>query len=89
MLFQTGYLTIGDYNRDTGMFTLRVPDEEVRRDLATLTTAVAVQQDTYWVSQLGGKLLTEQWDGFFEGLKALYASLPYGPREGSVHEYSF
>jgi len=32
MLFQTGYLTIGDYNRDTGMFTLRVPDEEVRRD---------------------------------------------------------
>ena len=89
MLYQTGYLTIGDYNRDTGVFTLHVPNEEVRRDLATLTTAVTVQQDTYWVSQLGGKLLTEQWDSFFEGLKSLYASLPYGSQEGSVHEFSF
>ncbi|MBR6056602.1 MAG: AAA family ATPase [Victivallales bacterium] len=89
MLFQTGYLTIGDYNPATGMYTLRVPNEEVRRDLATLTTAVTVQQDTYWVSQLGGKLLTGQWDGFFVGLRSLYASLPYGPQEGSVHEFSF
>lgn len=81
MLFQTGYLTIADYNRDTGMYTLRVPDEEVRRDLATLTTAIAALQDTYWVSQLAGKLLTGKWDEFFEGLKSLYASLPYRPKE--------
>ena len=32
ILYQTGYLTIGDFNPLTGMFTLRVPDEEVRRD---------------------------------------------------------
>ena len=89
MLYQAGYLTIEDYNRDTGMFALRVPDEEVRRDLATLTTAVTVQQDTYWVSQLAGKLLTGQWEDFFEGLKSLYASLPYGPKEKSIHEFSF
>ena len=89
MLYQTGYLTITDYNRYTGMFTLRVPDEEVRRDLATLTTAVAARQDTYWVSQLGVKLLSGQWDGFFVGLKSLYAALPYGPQEGNVQEYSF
>ena len=89
MLFQTGYLTITDYNRYTGMFTLRVPDEEVRRDLATLTTAVAARQDTYWVSQLAGKLLSGHLDGFFGGLKSLYASLPYGPQEGNVQEFSF
>ena len=89
MLYQTGYLTIVDYNRETGMFTLCVPDEEVRQDLATLTTAVAARQDTYWVSQLGMKLLSGQWDDFFVGLKSLYASLPYGSTEESVHEYSF
>ena len=89
MLYQTGYLTIVDYNRETGMFTLCVPDEEVRQDLATLTTAVAARQDTYWVSQLGVKLLSGQWDDFFVGLKSLYASLPYGSTEESIHEYSF
>ena len=34
LLFQTGYLTIADC--DAGLFTLRVPDEEVRQDLAAL-----------------------------------------------------
>ena len=89
MLYQTGYLTIADFNTATMCFSLRVPDEEVRRDLATLTTAVAARQDTYWVSQLGGKLLAEKWDEFFEGLKSLYASLPYGAKEKSIHEFSF
>ena len=89
MLYQTGYLTINDFNPLTGMFSLRVPDEEVRRDLAALTAAVAARQDTYWVSQLGGKLLTAEWDEFFTGLKSLYAALPYGSLEGNVHEHSF
>ena len=89
MLFQTGYLTIEDYNRFTGMFTLCVPDEEVRQDLATLTTSIVARQDTAWVSQLGDKLLNAEWDEFFIGLKSLYASLPYGSKEESVHEFSF
>ena len=36
LLFQTG-LTIADCN--AGLFTLRVPDEEVRQDLAALVGA--------------------------------------------------
>ena len=89
MLFQTGYLTIGDFSPATRMYSLRVPDEEVRRDLATLMTAVAADRDTSWGSSLGGMLLNAQWDEFFDGLKALYASLPYGAKEGRVHEHSF
>ena len=88
MLFQTGYLTIEDYNRNTGMFTLRVPDEEVREDLATLTTSIAAQQDTSWVSQLGDSLLNAEWNDFFIGLKSLYAALPYGSTEENIHEFS-
>lgn len=89
MLYQTGYLTIADFNPATKRFTLRVPDEEVRQDLATLMTSVAAKQDTYWVSELGNYLLMAEWDNFFDGLKSLYASLPYGPKEGNVQEYSF
>ena len=89
MLYQAGYLTIDKYDGNTGMFTLRVPDEEVRQDLATLMTAVAAGQDTTWVSEIGAYLLDGEWDGFFTGLKSLYASLPYGAKEKSVHEFSF
>ena len=89
MLYQAGYLTIADYHPEMQFFDLRVPDEEVRRDLSLLTTSVAANQDTYWVSQLGGKLLAGQWEDFFIGLKSLYASLPYGSLEENVHEFSF
>ena len=37
MLYQTGYLTIKDY--EDGDYTLGIPDEEVRRDLLQLVDA--------------------------------------------------
>ena len=89
MLFQTGYLTIKDYNPLTRSYTLGVPDEEVRQDYATLTAAVIANRDTSWVSSLGGQLLNTCWDEFFLGLKSLYAALPYGSLEQSVHEFSY
>ncbi len=89
MLFQSGYLTIRDYNALTHLYTLGVPDEEVRRDLCTLMTGVAANTDMQWAASLGGKLLAEQWDEFFVGLKALYAAMAYGSTETSVHENSY
>ena len=89
MLFQSGYLTIKDYNPLTKSDTLGVPDEEVRQDYATLTAAVIADRDTSWVSSLGGQQLNTCWDEFFLGLKSLYAALPYGSLEQSVHEFSY
>ena len=89
MLYQTGYLTIDYFNPQAGTFTLRVPDMEVRRDLATLMSSVVAGQDTSWVTSLGKKLLRAKWDEFFNGLKSVYAALPYGSTEQNVHEYSF
>jgi len=89
MLYQTGYLTIADYNLYTRMFTLKVPDEEVRQDLASLTAAYMANRSVDWVSSLGGMLLTWQWEDFLDGLKALYAAQPYGSREGRVQESSY
>ena len=64
MLFQTGYLTIKDFS--AGLYTLGVPDEEVRRDLSVLLTGVSANKSTQWASSLGGMLLSENWDYFFD-----------------------
>ena len=89
MLYQSGYLTIRDYQFATGLYTLGVPDEEVRRDLCTMMTGVAADKDMQWAASLGAKMLSEQWDVFFEGLHSLYAAMAYGSKERSVHENSY
>ena len=89
MLFQSGYLTIKDYSSVSGLYTLGVPDEEVRRDLTTLMAGVAANKTMQWASGLGGKLLAGCWDDFFEGLQSLYAAMAYGPTERRVHENSY
>ena len=89
MLYQSGYLTIKDYNPVTESYTLGVPDEEVRRDLCTLMTGVAARTDMQWAASLGQKLLIEAWEDFFDGLKSLYAAMAYGSTEGRVHENSY
>ncbi len=89
MLFQTGYLTIADYDPFSQTYALRVPDAEVRKDLASLTASVAAGQDVSWVARLGKKLLKTRWDEFFDGLRSLYAAMPYGSKEHRVHEFSY
>lgn len=89
MLYQTGYLTIKDYNPYSQTYALAVPDEEVRQDLATLLTGVAANADMVWASSLGKKLLNAKWESFFEGLKALYAGMAYGSLEERAHETSY
>ena len=79
LLYQTGYLTIADCV--DGLFTLRVPNEEVRQDLASLIAGAYAGKDAQWSASLGGKLRAGRWDDFFDGLRCLYAKLPYGARE--------
>jgi len=87
MFYQSGYLTIKDY--DDGLYKLGVPDEEVRRDLAKLVAGAMAGEDMQWAASLGAKLVTAQWPMFFAGLKSLYAHMPYGSLEGTVHEHSY
>ena len=89
MLFQSGYLTVRDYNPDTESYTLGVPDEEVRRDLCALMTGVAANEPVSWAGSLGKKLLGAKWDIVFDGLKSLYAAMAYGPTEKRIHENSY
>ena len=89
LLFQSGYLTVKDFNPLTNLFVLGVPDEEVRQDLCTLMAGVAAGRNSQWAARLGDHLLAEEWDEFFIGLKSLYAAMAYGSTEESVHENSY
>ena len=89
LLQQAGYLTIKDYDPDCEDYTLGVPDEEVRRDLATLVAGVAAGETDVWAANLGKMLLHANWPKVCVGLKSLYAHLPYGPKEGYVQEFSY
>ena len=87
MLYQTGYLTIADYSQ--GLYQLRVPDEEVKRDVAALLAGAWAGRDAQWLASLGVKLRAGKWGEFFEGLRALYAKLPYGSRESFERKNEF
>ena len=87
MLYQSGYLTVKGY--DDGFYKLGVPDEEVRRDLAKMVAGAMADESMQWASALGVKLVTARWPEFFAGLRSLYARMPYGPKEGSVHEHAY
>ena len=89
LLFQAGYLTVKDYDADSEDYTIGVPDEEVRRDLATLIAGVAAGETDVWAANLGKTLLHANWPKFFVGLKSIYAHLPYGPKEDEVQEFSY
>ena len=87
MLYQTGYLTIKDYRG--GRYLLGVPDEEVRRDLLLLVAAQSAEKDETWVGRTVDSLLDGDFEGFFDGLRSLFAHLPYGEKEGRAHEMNF
>ncbi|MBR4603848.1 MAG: AAA family ATPase [Kiritimatiellae bacterium] len=89
LLYQAGYLTIKDYDPDSWLYTLGVPNDEVRRDLCTLMTGVAANEDVQWAESLGDKLRAARWDDVFDGLKALYAAVAYGSTERRVHENAY
>ena len=87
MLYQTGYLTILDFKG--GYFDLGIPDDEVRQDLSALMSGLIADKDTAWASSMGERLVSADWDGFFNGLESLYAGTVYGSTERRPHEYSF
>ena len=89
MLYQGGYLTIKNFKNP--LFTLGIPNEEVRLDLNSLLLQYAAQEE-------GGEtfrdttcfsLMEADFETFFAQLRALYAHLPYGSTETRVPEAAY
>ena len=83
LLYQSGYLTIKDYDRESNIFTLSIPNKEVRSGLGSALsyalarneqslTNRAYLQKAYFKLQREGDI-----DNFMEKLDAFYRSIPY------------
>ncbi|GHV68684.1 ATPase AAA [Bacteroidia bacterium] len=81
LLFQTGYLTIKNYNSQFDLYTLGFPNGEVKRGfLNSLLQSYSVQAGsgyTYNYAQFGTDLLEGNLENFFNRLTSFFAALPY------------
>lgn len=57
--------------------------------LAARLAGAYADKDAQWSASLGIMLRAGRWDEFFDGLKALYAKLPYGSHEGFERKNEF
>ena len=81
LLFQTGYLTIKGYDKESQLFTLSYPNYEVRNAfLANVLDTFSNLEpgfSTSYLWQLIEALQANQLEQFFEILKTLYANIDY------------
>lgn len=87
MIYQSGYLTIKDYDRYTHSYLLDFPNDEVRRGFLSLlasdyfkTQGVAVSS---WLISSVRMLNAGQTDAFRDSLTAFLSSIPYDSHDST------
>jgi hypothetical protein len=81
LLYQSGYITIKDYNRVTDSYVLGIPNKEVRvglmdNMLPVLTEKGATENSTL-ILKMYAAFVKKDMDAFFEILQAYFAGIPY------------
>ncbi len=81
LFFQTGYLTITDYNKKHDAFRLGYPNEEVKQSLSLLELGVLTNSKPLDISnnviRLRDALDNEDVDTFADIIRSLFAGIPY------------
>ena len=97
MIYQSGYLTIKGYDRETELFRLDFPNEEVRRGfLAMLASGYITKSDARmasWAASVRNAMDKGRIDSLRESLESLLADIPYDVRcsksDGKARERDF
>ena len=91
MIYQSGYLTIKGYERDTESYMLDIPNNEVREGLLTILANDYLKTKTdsaSWLIQSVHQLKARKLTEFMESMTAFLASIPYiVRRRNSEREY--
>ena len=81
MFYQSGYLTIKEYDRHYGEYLLDYPNDEVRKGFVTLTANGYFQSTEempdHWVKDLDRMLRRGDLEGVREAYTSFLASIPY------------
>jgi hypothetical protein len=80
VLYQSGYLTIKGYDSDSGVYTLEYPNEEIRSAFAKslLDYFCSTPGDEFSQNTVAKALSDGDIDRAMNGLRAIFASIPYG-----------
>ncbi len=91
LLYQSGYLTIKDYDPVLKYYTLGVPNQEVREDLTKLIvySQKGESEGTKLQKDITIGLLKNDYPRTEKALLAFYAGLTYGSTEGAVPEAAY
>ncbi|NDV65676.1 ATP-binding protein [Bacteroides sp. 224] len=91
MIYQSGYLTIKDYEKTFGMYTLAFPNDEVRygfiKFLVPYYTKVTNDETGFHISHFVKELLSGDVSSFVERLKAFFAGIPYELSDQTERHY--
>ena len=81
MIYQSGYLTITNYDKKFGLYTLGFPNDEVRygflRFLLPYYTAVTNDESGFHIAKFCRELEAGDTTVFMERLKVFFAKIPY------------
>ena len=83
MIYQSGYLTIKDYDPEMNSFLLDFPNNEVKKGFLTLVAADCLkpkERVTSWIQQAVVALQQGKLEQFRDQLTAFLASVPYSMR---------
>ena len=83
MIYQSGYLTIKNYDREMDMFLLDFPNNEVKRGFLAMVASNYLQSGQpmdSWIKRAVLSLRHGQIDQFRQMLTAFLASIPYSMR---------
>ena len=91
MIYQSGYLTIKDYDRDVLLYTLGFPNDEVRYGflnfLVPYYTEVTDDETGFHIAKFMRELRSGDVDAFMERLRVFFAGMPYDLSDNTERHY--
>ena len=90
LLYQSGYVTIKDYNKETELYTLDLPNREIRIGLLRSLLPYYVQGEglsNTMVAKMYGSILHDDMDGALRLLQDFLSTVPYCERTDTEGHY--
>lgn len=90
VIYQSGYLTIKDYNEEFGNYTLGFPNQEVEQGffqfLLPHYASVSVSRSPYEIQRFVGEVRQGNIEGFLNRLRTFFDDIPYElARDREIH----
>ncbi|WP_243516906.1 MULTISPECIES: AAA family ATPase [unclassified Candidatus Cardinium] len=81
LMFQTGYLTIGNYDESTGLYTLKFPNKEIEASFQkSIQSCLEKNLKDYFIQErdkIRNALSNKKIKSFIDSINTAFATLPY------------